>query len=81
MTAARTTDFTPQENTMYGLQEALSRERCADRRREAARYRLGRQEASARRWRRRAESARQRAESYEAGVAESARRDYELAGR
>jgi hypothetical protein len=66
---------------MNGLQEALSRERCADRQREAARYRLGRQEASARRWRRRAEQARLRAESLEASVAVSARGDYELAGR
>ena len=66
---------------MYALQEALSRERCAEWQRRSARHRLSSQVAASRRQRRRAEQARRSAESYEAQAAESARSDYELAGR
>ena len=66
---------------MYGLQEALSRERSAEWQRRSARNRLSQQVAASRRWRRRAEQARRSAESYEAKAAEAARSDYELAGR
>ena len=69
------------ETTMYGLQEALSRERCAELQRRSARRELGEQVAASRRWRRRAEQARRSAESLDARAAESARSDYELAGR
>lgn len=66
---------------MYGLQEALSRERCAEWQRRSARHRLSAQVVASRRWRRRAEQARVSAESLEARADESARSDYELAGR
>ena len=66
---------------MYGLQEALSRERCAEWQRRSARRRLSSQVAASRRQRRRAEQAQRRVESLDARAAESARSDYELAGR
>lgn len=66
---------------MYGLQEAMSRERCLEWQRRSARNRLSQQVAASRRWRRRAEQARRSAESLEAQAAESARSDYDLAGR
>lgn len=69
------------ENTMYTMQESLSRERCAEWQRRSARSRLSSQVAASRRWRRRAEQARRSAESFEERAAESARSDYELAGR
>lgn len=66
---------------MYGMQEALVRERSAEWQRRSSRWRLAGQLSASRRWQRRAAQALRSAESCESRAAEAARSDYELAGR